>query len=221
MSSTEKHIKVVRGLKIYKKKHKTIKKLLKESSVPEIHGDKVWFSSYLIHDYLLENPPKKKANIMEIGCGWGILALHCSKDFKANVVAVDADKNVFPFLDKHAKLNKVKVTTLVSRYENLKASLLAEQDMILGGDICFWNELIEPLYKLIKKALKNGVGTIIIADPGRSPFMKLAKRCKKEFDAELVEVEMTDPYKEDGYLLIIRNNNKSKKTKKTQKPRKK
>jgi len=204
MSTAEKHIKEVRGLKIYKKKHQAIKKLLKDTSTPEIHGDKVWFSSYLIHDYLLENPPKKKANIMEIGCGWGILAIHCNKEFKANVTAVDADKNVFPYLDMHAKLNKAKVTNKVSRYENLKASLLAEQDMILGGDICFWNELIDPLLKLIKKALKNGVDTIIIADPGRSPFLKLAKQCKKLYNAELIEVELEDPIEEDGYLLIIR-----------------
>jgi len=204
MGSSEKHIKEVRGLKIYKKKHKVIKKLLKESSTPEIHGDKVWFSSYLIHDYLLENPPKKKSRIMEIGCGWGILAIHCAKEFKAKVIGVDADKNVFPFLEKHAKLNEAKVEPLVCRYERLKAGLIAEQDMILGGDICFWDELIEPLYKLIKRAVKNGVGTIIIADPGRSPFLKLAKRCKKEFGAELLEVELEDPIEEDGYLLIIK-----------------
>jgi predicted nicotinamide N-methyase len=203
MSSTEKHIKEVRGLKIYQKKHNKIKKLLEETSTPEIHGDKVWFSSYLILDYLNKNPPRKKANIMEIGSGWGILAIHCNKDFKANVVAVDADKNVFPFMDIHTKLNKAKVTAKVSRYENLKASLIAEQDVILGGDICFWDELIEPLYKLIKRAVKNGVGTIIIADPGRSPFLKLAKRCKKEFDAKLKEVKLKTPMKEDGYLLII------------------
>lgn len=204
MSSSEKHIKEVRGLKIYKKKHKTIKKLLKDTSTPEIHGDKVWFSSYLILDYLHEHPPEKKSRILEIGCGWGILAIHCAKEFKAQVTAVDADKNVFPFLEKHAKLNRAKIATLVSRYENLKAGLLKEQDMILGGDICFWDELIEPLYKLIKKSIKNGVGTIIIADPGRSPFLKLAKRCKQEFGGELIEVELTDPIEEDGYLLVIR-----------------
>jgi len=204
MSSKEKHVKEVRGLKIYKKKHKAIKKLLKETSTPEIHGDKVWFSSYLIHDYLLENPPKKKSRILEIGAGWGILAIHCNKEFKAEVTAVDADKNVFPFLELHAEANKAKVTSKVSRYENLKAGFLEEQDMILGGDICFWDELIEPLYKLIKKALKNGVSTIIIADPGRSPFLKLAKRCKKKFDAELIEVDLEDPIEEDGYLLIIK-----------------
>jgi len=203
MSSKEKNIKEVRGLKIYKKKHKIIKKLLKKTSVPEIHGDKVWFSSYLILDYLLENPPAKKANIMEIGSGWGILALHCAKDFKANVIAVDADKNVFPFLDKHAELNDINVKTKVSRFEDLKASLLGDQDLILGGDICFWKELIDPLYKVIKKAMKNGAGKIVIADPGRSPFLKLAKRCRKKFDAELFEVELDNPTEEEGYLLVI------------------
>lgn len=208
MSSEENDIKVVRGLKLYKKKHKGIRKLLKDTSTPEIHGDKVWFSSYLIMDYLDEHPPKKGANILEIGCGWGILGIHCAKVFKAKVTAVDADKNVFPFLEMHAKLNRAKVTPLVSRYENLKGALLAEQDMILGGDICFWNELIDPLYKLIRKAVRNGVETIIIADPGRSPFLKLAKQCKKKFDAELTEVKLKSPVKEDGYLLVIRKGKK-------------
>ena len=205
MSSEEANIKEVRGLKLYKKKHKIIKKLLKDTSVPEIHGDKVWFSSYLIMDYLLENPPKKKSRIMEIGSGWGILSIYCAKVYKANVIAVDADKNVFPFLDVHAELNNTKVISKVSRYEKLKASLLAEQNLILGGDICFWNELIDPLHKLIKKSLKNSVETIVIADPGRSPFLKLAKKCKNKFDAELIEVELEDPLSEEGYLLVIKN----------------
>jgi len=204
MSSDEKYIKEVRGLKIYKKKHKVIKKLLKETSTPEIHGDKVWFSSYLIMDYLDANPPKLKSNILEIGSGWGILGIHCAKVFKADVTAVDADKNVFPFLKKHAKLNDTKVKSKVSPFEDLKSSLLKEQDVILGGDICFWKKLIKPLYSLIERAVDQGVGTIIIADPGRSPFLKLAKKCKKKFNAELLEVELTDPMEEDGYLLVIK-----------------
>ena len=206
MSSDEKDVKEVRGLKLYKKKHKAIKKLLKKTSTPEIHGDKVWFSSYIIMDYLLENPPKTNSRIMEIGSGWGILGIWCAKQFAADVIAVDADKNVFPFLDMHAELNNTSVKTKVCKYEKLKSSLLAQQDMVLGGDICFWNELIDPLYSLIKKSLKNGVNTIVIADPGRSPFLKLAKKCKKKFGAELREVSIEDPDEEEGYLLIIRNN---------------
>jgi len=143
---------------------------------------------------------------MEIGSGWGILGIWCAKQFAADVIAVDADKNVFPFLDMHAELNNTSVKTKVCKYEKLKSSLLAQQDMVLGGDICFWNELIDPLYSLIKKSLKNGVNTIVIADPGRSPFLKLAKKCKKKFGAELREVSIEDPVEEEGYLLIIRNN---------------
>ncbi len=205
MSSDEQDVKEVRGLKLYKKKHKAIKKLLKKTSTPEIHGDKVWFSSYIIMDYLLENPPETNARIMEIGSGWGILAIWCAKQFSAEVIAVDADKNVFPFLHMHAELNNTSVKTKVSKYEKLKSGLLAQQDMVLGGDICFWDELIDPLYTLIKKSLKNGVKTIVIADPGRSPFLKLAKKCKKKFDAELLEVPLKDPVKEEGYLLVINN----------------
>lgn len=204
MSSDEKHIKEVRGLKIYKKKHKVIKKLLKDTSTPELHGDKVWFSSYLIMDYLDAHPPKRKSSILEIGSGWGILGIHCAKVFKADVTAVDADKNVFPFLKKHAKLNDIKVRCKVSPFEDLKPGLLKKQDVILGGDICFWKKLIKPLYALIESAVEQGVGTIIIADPGRSPFLKLAKKCKKKFNAQLLEVELTDPMEEDGYLLVIK-----------------
>ncbi|MDC0598380.1 methyltransferase domain-containing protein [Gammaproteobacteria bacterium] len=199
-------ISTIRGLKIYGEKHKAIKALLEsEEDAPEIHGDKVWFSSYFIIDYLLENPPPKKPKIMEIGCGWGLLGIFCAKEFKAKVIGVDADKYVFPFLDLHAKENSVKIEHKVCRYEKLPAKLLAEQDLILGGDICFWNELVEPLLTLIKRALRKKGMTLIIADPGRSPFMKLAKRCKKLFNAELLEVSIKKPTKEEGYLLIIKS----------------
>ncbi len=197
--------KTVRGLTVYKNKSKAIAELLEKNEDPEIHGHKIWYSSFFIVDYLDANPPKKKSNIMEIGCGWGILSVYCAKNFNAKVTAVDADKHVFPFLRLHAQANGVKVKKNVSRYENLKRNTLAKQDIIVGSDICFWKELTEPLFKLINKAVKEGVKQIIIADPGRSPFMKLVKRCKKKFDANLIEVKITEPQKKDGYLLIIEN----------------
>ena len=195
--------KKVYGLKILGKKHKAIQSLLEENNLPEIHGDKVWFSSYLIMDYLLKNPAPKKSKVMEVGCGWGILSAFCAKEFDAKVIGVDADKNVMPFLKLQATRNGVKVKSKVCRYENLKPELLAKQDIILGGDICFWDELVDPLSKLIKRAIKQEVGTIIIADPGRSPFMKLAKRCQKKYDAELIPVSIKKPKKAEGYLLVI------------------
>lgn len=195
--------KTVRGLTVYKNKSKAITSLLELNDDPEIHGHKIWYSSFFVMDYLETNPPKKKANIMEIGCGWGLLSIYCAKNFQANLTGVDADKNVFPFLKLHAKANGVKIKKNNSRFENLRPNTLAKQDLILGADICFWKELVDPLYKMINKAIKSGVPRIIIADPGRSPFLKLAKRCIKKFGAELIDVEISKPNKKDGYLLII------------------
>lgn len=195
--------KIVRGLTVYKNKSKAITSLLELHDDPEIHGHKIWYSSFFIIDYLDAKPPKKKANIMEVGCGWGLLSIYCAKNFKAHLTGVDADKNVFPFLKLHAKANGVKIKSNVSRFENLKYNTLAKQDLILGADICFWKELIEPLYKMINKAIKAGVPRIIIADPGRSPFLKLAKRCIKNFDAKLIDVKISKPNTKEGYLLII------------------
>ena len=195
--------KTVRGLTVYKNKSQAIKSLLNLNDDPEIHGNKVWYSSFFIIDYLDANPPKMKAHIIEAGCGWGLLSIYCAKNFNARVTGVDADKNVFPFLTLHAKANGVKIKKSISRYENLERNIIAKQDLILGADICFWKELIDPLYNMINKAVKDGVARIIIADPGRAPFLKLAKRCVKNFGAELIEVKIQEPKTKHGYLLII------------------
>lgn len=200
------NINVVRGLELFTKNHPKLKKLLaKKADLPEIHGDKVWFSSYFIMDYLDKHPPTDKARVMEIGCGWGPLGIYCAKNFNSKVTAVDADKFVFPFLDLHAEQNGVKITHKVARYENLKPELLAKQELVAGGDICFWDELVEPLHTLIKNALDAGVKRIIIGDPGRPPFMTLARRCKKLHGAKLKTAKTTTPRAYDGYLLIIEN----------------
>ncbi len=197
------NIHIVRGLQLFSKNHPKLQKLLAKSDQPEIHGDKVWFSSYFIMDYLDKHPPTDKANVMEIGCGWGPLGIYCAKTFHSKVIAVDADPHVFPFLDLHADKNGVKIKAKVCRYEDLKPALLAKQEVIAGGDICFWDELVEPLHQLIKNALDAGVQRIIIGDPGRPPFMKLARRCRKLHGAKLKAVAITTPRKNDGYLLII------------------
>lgn len=178
---------------------------MNEKNAPEIHGDKVWASSYFIMDFLDDNPPAENASIMEIGCGWGALSLYCAKKFKAKVLATDADKNVFPFLKLHADENSVKVKTKVSKYEKISDATLAKQDLIVGGDICFWDELVDPLYDTIKRAMANGVQTVIIGDPGRPPFHDLAARCKKDFRAFLIPYGVSDPANYDGYLLVVSN----------------
>lgn len=199
------HIKETNGVFVFKKKHPIMKRLQKGIPSPEIHGTKIWPSSYFIMDYLEQNPLPKKSRVMEIGCGWGLLSIYCASRFKARVTSVDADENVFPYLRVHAALNEVDIKTKTKRFEELKRKTIGKQDFIAGGDICFWDELVDPLYKLIKKACEEEVNTIVLADPGRSPFLKLAKRCEKKFGAELLDWSVDQPRKTEGYLLLIEN----------------
>lgn len=198
-----KDIRIVHDLLVLKKNHKLIRRMKRLLPEPEIHGYQVWESSFLIMDYLLKNPPKKGSKITEIGCGWGILSIFCAQKFGARVTAVDADKHVFPYLDAHATLNEVSINTKVALYQELNKKDLKGQKLMLGGDICFWDKLVKPLYSVIESAVDQKVGTIIIADPGRSPFHKLAKRCQKNFNAELLDWSTDHPKSGSGELLII------------------
>ncbi len=198
-----KNIRIVHDVLILKKSHKLVRRMQRALAEPEIHGYQVWGSSFLIMDYLLQHPPRSGSKVMEIGCGWGILGIFCAQHFKAKVTAVDADEHVFPYLDAHALLNDVSIKQRVARYEELTAADMKGHKVLLGGDICFWPKLVQPLFEAIETALAAGVKTVIIADPGRPPFHKLARKCEKAFGAELLEWQVTTPKSMSGELLVI------------------
>jgi predicted nicotinamide N-methyase len=113
------HFRVVRDLIILKTKSKIVKKL-KENGCPSIHGYKVWKSNFLIMDYLDHHLIKQCSRVMELGSGWGLLSIYLNKTYNAKVTAVDADKNVFSFLDLHAMINQAKVKTKIAEFAKIK-----------------------------------------------------------------------------------------------------
>ena len=190
------------GVTVLRGSHPDIRSL-KEDHEPEIHGDKLWNSSYLIMDYLQHQGIPPESRVLEVGCGWGLLGIYCAKQFGAQVTGVDADPNVFPYLHTQASANDVSIQTRKSRFESLRRGHLEGYDLMVGGDICFWDELIDPVYKLLRRAVKAGVDQIIIADPGRPPFDEVCERAEKTLGGELREWEVTTPTKAHGWLLII------------------
>lgn len=190
------------GVTQLKSNHNRIRALKKEHE-PDIHGDKIWNSSFLIMDYLERQGIREGSKVMEVGCGWGLLGIYCAKKWGAEVVGVDADPKVFPYLHLHAEVNEVTIQTRSARFENLKKPNLEGTNLMVGGDICFWDEMIDPLSKLINRAMKAGVDQVIIADPGRPPFDEVCERAEKKWGAELKEWEVTTPTKAHGWLLIV------------------
>lgn len=199
----EDHIYQAYGIYLLQNQHRFIRRL-KKLYEPSVHGHKTWGSSFLLMDYLRDEPIKKKSSVMELGSGWGPGAVYCAAKFKADVTAVDMDKDVFPFLDVLAALNDVEVKTKKAKFSELSSKQLGAHKVIVGSDICFWDSLADDLLRLMKRAFNAGVERIIITDPGRPPFYELCDRAAKKYNAELTEWYATEPSQITGEVLEVR-----------------
>jgi predicted nicotinamide N-methyase len=115
----------------------------------------------------------------------------CASRFKAQVTALDVDTDVFPFLEVLAALNDVSITPLSQRFEKLSSDELAQFDVMVASDICFWDKMIKPLSRLVSRSLDAGVKRVIITDPGRPPFYEFCEWYATEpeyFAGEVVEL---------------------------------
>lgn len=170
---------------------------------PTIHGDKVWSSTYVVMDYLLENPPPAHSQLMDVGCGWGLLSAFAAKALDLDVIAVDADPNVLPYAQLHAQINHTEIQTQALEFDDINVQHLKGIHTLVGVDICFWDKLQPSLYNLVERALDAGVEQIILADPGRGPFHDLSDRCKEHFNGRIEIHHCTIPVEESAELLII------------------
>ena len=194
-----------RGVTMPNSSHPAIRKVRRDGHAPTIHGNKLWKSSCLLIDYLHQNRPEHAGTVIDVGCGWGISGIWCARHLGSKVTSVDADPKVFPFLDATAELNHVSTTSLVSRFEKLSTAQLAQFDMLIAADICFWDELVDPVFNMVNRAVKAGVKKIVIADPERSTFLEMAQRHQVRHGAELLPWETTTPIKARGALMVLEN----------------
>ena len=199
----EDHIYQAYGVYLLASQHRLIRRL-KRVYEPSYHGNKAWKSSFLLMDYLLHNPVRVGARVLELGCGWGPASVFCARRFKARVTGFDLDSDVFPYLEVLAALNDVKIAALEGDFRALDGDKLHDQHMLIGSDICFWDNMVEPLFELVERALGNGVKRVVIADPGRPTFYELADRCAKgPRQAMLTEWYATEPSRITGEVLEV------------------
>ena len=205
MSSARKTCQRFRGIVMPKSNHPAIRKAKREGSQPSIHGTKLWKSSALIIDYLGKNPPPYFDQVIDVGCGWGIGGIWCAKKLASKVTSMDADPDVFRFLEITANINNVETTHLRLKFEHLRKKDLKKFDLLIAADICFWDELVDPVYRMIERAIKAGVKQIVISDPERPTFLKMAGNCLKKYGGELLEIETKGSINARGCLLVINN----------------
>jgi predicted nicotinamide N-methyase len=91
-------------------------------------------------------------------------------------------------------------------FKQLTVNYLSNFDVVMGADICFWDEMGHELYNLMSRARKAGVKQIMISDPCRPPFSELAVKCEEKLDnVELLEKFLKRPVNASGEILIVRN----------------
>ncbi len=191
------------GIKVLKNNHPDIRAIKRQIGNATIHGNKFWRSTGLMIDYLNASPPPKGWKVLEVGCGWGISGIYCAKNYQSSVTALDADETVFPYLHYHAELNDVEVATVKSRYEKVTTAMLSEFDMVIGSDICFWDEMASPLFNLVGRAYKAGIKRVVMTDPGRPPFRTMAEKCMNRYDAIYDKWSVPHPNNTSGLVLDI------------------
>jgi predicted nicotinamide N-methyase len=190
------------GITLLLSSHPAVRRL-KRLHQTSIHGNKLWSSSWVLMDFLGRQQIPPGLRIMDVGCGWGLLAIYCAKRLEADVTSVDSDPEVFPFLDLHAEINKVKITKMKRGLGGLTAQDLRGFDVLVGADICFWDNLALALKRLINRALKAGVQMVLIADPGRQPFNDLGDYYSKTKGAEILDWKIRRPRNTEGRILKI------------------
>ena len=176
---------------------------LKRSASPSIHGNKNWPSSWLLIDYLSRRPLPRRRRVLELGAGWGLCGIYCARKYGASVTAVDKDADVFEFLRLHARVNGVRVRQLRVGFASITPRQLERTDVLIGTDICFWDSMVAPLRRVISRALASGTRLVLIADPGRSPFERLARAFTRDGRGEVIDWTAKRPRSRWGRILRI------------------
>lgn len=146
---------------------------------PTQQGWRLWSSTWLLLSYLRQQP-LAEVDVIDAGCGWGLAGVFCAAA-GARVRSFDIDPEVLPIARFHAEVNDVSISTEARGFADIDADRLTDVGWLIGADICFRADLLEPLFELLRRAQQAGAA-VAIADPGRAPFLSLADRCVRELD---------------------------------------
>jgi len=129
---------------------------------------KVWEASIVLSEHLSQGIIQKDAEVLELGAGMGLTGLVLGA-IGYNVTMTDYNEDVLALLKKNVNHNKLE-NVYVKKLNWFQPDTEETYDTILGSELIYKKELIEPLLNLLQKYLKPD-GTIFIAHDTRRQNM--------------------------------------------------
>lgn len=134
--------------------------------------DKIDYGSRVLLETVLENEKRGNLNILDVGCGYGVLGITLGHFLNSNVLASDVNERALHLCKKNLKVNNVVGETIVSNaYENIDDTF----DLIITNPpIRAGNTVILDILRNAKDHLKeNGsLWFVIRKDQGAKSILK-------------------------------------------------
>ncbi len=134
-------------------------------------------------------------NILDIGCGVGVLTALLSKDTEANFYAVEKQKDMYLFAKKNFEINKFKVNLVNESFQNYKPEVLF--DNIISNP---------PFYKVDKNQSPNESKNIARYEH-HLPLSVLIEKSSKLLKPRGYFTLCYDAWQLDSIILELKGNN--------------
>ena len=187
-------MKSIHNIKIPLSSNKLIQQIKRKNDKPISHGNKIWNSSLTMIDFLSRYNLNNIKTAIDVGCGWGLVVAYLQQQ-GLDACGIDIDQNTEPYVNVVNKLNKTDADVIYIDYMDLPKKAFDPVDLVIGCDICYWENHVDNIIDLIKKANC----TVLIADPGRDTFWKLTKKIK----GNLHDITLTKPRAVHGYVFEV------------------
>lgn len=126
-----------------------------------------WGGGLALARHVLDHPDVvADRNVIDLGCGSGLVAIAAAKARARSVTAIDIDAYAITATQLNAAANHVAIATTCA---DILAGEPPAADMILAGDLFYESDLAERVTAFFDRCLAANT-EILVGDPGRAPL---------------------------------------------------
>lgn len=155
----------------------------------------------VLAEYLASRKPDPEANVLEIGCGLGLVGI-VAASFGHRVTLTENSPDALAFVHANAARNlsetpaRVHIRKLDWNHPDLKYTF----DLIVGSEVIYSEKDYDPIFRLFKALLKEG-GEVILAEGLRKSSVHFFREMSQHFEMAAQKKIIRTP--EEEFRIIL------------------